>query len=271
LLYAPRPYSRQDASKTVQKLEFNTAVKSQGVLPATTKKGSSYKKPAVPPKPRNVVVKQRSSTKLRKSGEILSKKTNVLLQDEKSEQNDSGLSEEADDVFNESHISPIRNSSFASLSQKIDDQRFDLLKRRQSYSEFEDLIEKKRELRERMLSKIMFLREERDLLMEEKIENDQLGKKIAANLESVAKSVELDKFRQFLEEIEQITKLTVSLTIRLSRLSRKMESGSLSKDELVSTIYQRFLDCRVARFNICISIITCGLYTFYRLFEVVIR
>jgi len=232
LLYAPRPYSRQDASKTVQKLEFNTAVKSQGVLPATTKKGSSYKKPAVPPKPRNVVVKQRSSTKLRKSGEILSKKTNVLLQDEKSEQNDSGLSEEADDVFNESHISPIRNSSFASLSQKIDDQRFDLLKRRQSYSEFEDLIEKKRELRERMLSKIMFLREERDLLMEEKIENDQLGKKIAANLESVAKSAELDKFRQFLEEIEQITKLTVSLTIRLSRLSRKMESGSLSKDEL---------------------------------------
>ena len=87
-----------------------------------------------------------------------------------------------------------------------------------------------------MLSKIMFLREERDLLMEEKIENDQLGKKIAANLESVAKSAELDKFRQFLEEIEQITKLTVSLTIRLSRLSRKMESGSLSKDELVSTI-----------------------------------
>ena len=49
-----------------------------------------------------------------------------------------------------------------------------------------------------MLSKIMFLREERDLLMEEKIENDQLGKKIAANLESVAKSAELDKFRQFL-------------------------------------------------------------------------
>merc|ERR1739844_390310 len=136
------------------------------------------------------------------------------------------------DTFNESHISPIRNCSFASLSQKIDDQRFDLLKRRQSYSEFEDLIEKKRELRERMLSKIMFLREERDLLMEEKIENDQLGKKIAANLESVAKSAELDKFRQFLEEIEQITKLTVSLTIRLSRLSRKMESGSLSKDEL---------------------------------------
>ncbi len=88
-----------------------------------------------------------------------------------------------------------------------------------------------------MLSKIMFLREERDLLMEEKIENDQLGKKIAHNLEPVAKSTELDKFRQFLEEIEQITKLTVSLTIRLSRLTKKMESGSLSKDDLVSIVH----------------------------------
>ena len=85
-----------------------------------------------------------------------------------------------------------------------------------------------------MLSKIMLLREERDLLMEEKMENDQLGKKIAHNLEPLAKSSELDKFRQFLEEIEQITKLTVSLTIRLSRLTRKMESASLSTDESVS-------------------------------------
>ena len=36
------------------------------------------------------------------------------------------FSEEADDLFNESHISPIRNCSFASLSQKIDDQRYAL-------------------------------------------------------------------------------------------------------------------------------------------------
>ena len=57
-----------------------------------------------------------------------------------------------------------------------------------------------RELRERMLSKIMLLREERDLLLEEKIENDQKGKKIAHKLESAAKSTELDKFRLFLEE-----------------------------------------------------------------------
>merc|ERR1711902_104762 len=38
--------------------------------------------------------------------------------------------------------------------------------------------------------------------------------------------------RQFLEEIEQITKLTVSLTIRLSRLTKRIETGSFSKEEM---------------------------------------
>ena len=80
----------------------------------------------------------------------------------------------------------------------------------------------------------MLLREERDLLLEEKIENDQKGKKIAQKLEMSAKSTELDKFRLFLEEIEQITKLTVSLTIRLSRLSKRIENGTLHKEEKVS-------------------------------------
>jgi len=213
-LLAPKPFAKpSEGSKNVQKPEFYmkfTSPKKNSSLPQQ----SPTKKPAVPPKPRNVVVSRRKSQK---------------IEDDPNEQNDSGLSEEADDVFNESV--PMRNCSFASLSQKIDDQRFDLLKRRQSYSEFEDLIEKKRELRERMLSKIMLLREERDLLMEEKIENDHKGKKIAQKLETVAKSTELDKFRLFLEEIEQITKLTVSLTIRLSRLSKRIENGTSHKEE----------------------------------------
>ncbi len=79
----------------------------------------------------------------------------------------------------------------------------------------------------------MLLREERDILLAEKSENDALGKKIAKKLERQAQTMEIDKYHQFLEEIEQITKLTVSLTIRLSRLSKKIETGSFSKDELV--------------------------------------
>ena len=99
-----------------------------------------------------------------------------------------------------------------------------------------------RELRERMLSKIMFLRDERDLLTEEKNENDQVGKMIAEKLELSASGTELDKFRQFLEEIEQITKLTVSLTIRLSRLTKRIETGTFSKEEMVLFIRLEFIN-----------------------------
>ena len=131
------------------------------------------------------------------------------------------------------------------------------MKRRQSYSEFEELIEKKvsekvkllvihslrvkipstiwfrtnskiflqRELRERMLAKIALLREEHDVLLNEKKENDNSGKRILLRLEQMASDKEVDKYRQFLEEIEHITKLTVGLTIRLSRLTKKIENG----------------------------------------------
>jgi protein Shroom len=118
--------------------------------------------------------------------------------------------------------SPI-NTSFTKFNQRV--QKLDLLKRRQSYSEFEELIEKKRELRERMLAKISLLREEHDVLLHEKKENDNSGKRILVRLEQMATDKEVDKYRQFLEEIEHITKLTVGLTIRLSRLTKKIENG----------------------------------------------
>ena len=41
LLYAPRPFTRQDSSKTVHKPEFNTAVMSQ-VPPVNKKQGYTY-------------------------------------------------------------------------------------------------------------------------------------------------------------------------------------------------------------------------------------
>ena len=82
-----------------------------------------------------------------------------------------------------------------------------------------------RELRERMLAKISLLREEHDVLLHEKKENDNSGKRILVRLEQMATDKEVDKYRQFLEEIEHITKLTVGLTIRLSRLTKKIENG----------------------------------------------
>ena len=76
-----------------------------------------------------------------------------------------------------------------------------------------------------MLAKISLLREEHDVLLHEKKENDNSGKRILVRLEQMATDKEVDKYRQFLEEIEHITKLTVGLTIRLSRLTKKIENG----------------------------------------------
>ena len=51
---------------------------------------------------------------------------------------------------------------------------------------------------------------------------------------------EISKYHQFLEEIEQITKLTVGLTIRLGRLTRKIESGTKSREELVNIFVLKY-------------------------------
>ena len=80
LLYAPRPYARQDSNKTLKSPEFNS-VKPQY---------KTYRKPAVPPKPRNVLVKQRSNSKLKKNSESLNKSNTSV--EEINEQNDSGMS-----------------------------------------------------------------------------------------------------------------------------------------------------------------------------------
>ena len=85
------------------------------------------------------------------------------------------------------------------------------------------------------MTKILRLREERDLLLAEKKDNDNIGSGIMARLEQMATTTEVDKYRQFLEEIEQITKLTVGLTIRLSRLTKRIENGgSQLNEEMVS-------------------------------------
>ena len=99
-----------------------------------------------------------------------------------------------------------------------------------------------------MLAKIALLREEHDVLLNEKKDNDNSGKRVLIRLEQMASDKEVDKYRQFLEEIEHITKLTVGLTIRLSRLTKKIESNraQLSEDMVKHQIYN---SCFVPLFN----------------------
>ena len=71
-----------------------------------------------------------------------------------------------------------------------------------------------------MLAKIALLREEHDVLLKEKKDNDSSGKRVLIRLEQMASDKEVDKYRQFLEEIEHITKLTVGLIgLRSSKIT----------------------------------------------------
>ena len=79
LLLAPKPFAKpSESARNVQKPEFYmkfTSPKKSGLSPQTGQ--SPTKKPAVPPKPRNVVVSRRKSQK---------------IEEDPNEQNDSGLS-----------------------------------------------------------------------------------------------------------------------------------------------------------------------------------
>ena len=49
-----------------------------------------------------------------------------------------------------------------------------------------------------MLAKIALLREEHDVLLKEKKDNDSSGKRVLIRLEQMASDKEVDKYRQFL-------------------------------------------------------------------------
>ena len=76
LLLAPKPYKKDSLNKSASKPGINHQVVKSKIMPQKESYGS---KPAVPPKPRNVVVKRGNSAKFK-------------AQKNKEDNNDSGLS-----------------------------------------------------------------------------------------------------------------------------------------------------------------------------------
>lgn len=75
--------------------------------------------------------------------------------------------------------------------------------------------------------------------MEEKRDNDKVGQGILNELESVANSTEVDRVYKFLQEVEQITKLTVGLQIRLNRAQRLLQrSRNTPKEKVTLTAFE---------------------------------
>ena len=81
-----------------------------------------------------------------------------------------------------------------------------------------------------MLSNINLLRNERDVILTEKLENDLLGRQTLDLLDGNASTSEIDRVYKYMQELEQITKLKVGLRLRWNRLDRMVQRRSSDKD-----------------------------------------
>eukprot|EP00096_Caligus_rogercresseyi_P010630 TRINITY_DN3954_c0_g1_i1.p1 TRINITY_DN3954_c0_g1~~TRINITY_DN3954_c0_g1_i1.p1 ORF type:complete len:450 (+),score=115.46 TRINITY_DN3954_c0_g1_i1:160-1509(+) len=82
---------------------------------------------------------------------------------------------------------------------------------------YKELFEQKSQIRERLFSKIEVLREEERELANEKVEIDFMSRRFYVRLLNKNES-DADKFSQFIQEIQQITKLKSGLLLRLDKL-----------------------------------------------------
>ena len=71
--------------------------------------------------------------------------------------------------------------------------------------------------------------------MEEKVANDRTGQRILETLEksTEATTTEVDKVQKYLQEVEQITKLSVGLKLRVNRLDKMFERADIGTKEKV--------------------------------------
>lgn len=220
LLYAPKPYCNSSVSnrKMAKLEEFPSRDSDDPPTPAVPPRRSAQShgaspKPKLPPKPRNL-------SSFKATQEI---GRAVLARPAEIRDEDDDLGRDQDQLWSLPKRFQSKSISYPYVTSLQSMDKADLLERRRSCSEFQDLIQKKGEIRDRILSKIHLLRDERDLIMEEKRDNDKVGQGILNELESVANSTEVDRVYKFLQEVEQITKLTVGLQIRLNRAQRLLQ------------------------------------------------
>ncbi|XP_070816937.1 protein Shroom2 isoform X2 [Chaetodon trifascialis] len=97
----------------------------------------------------------------------------------------------------------------------------------EEYSEDEldiDLANKKQELIDSLSKKLQVLREARESLQEDVLDNNALGDEVEARVQQVCKPNELDKFRMFVGDLDKVVSLLLSLSGRLARVENALNS-----------------------------------------------
>ncbi|XP_069560237.1 LOW QUALITY PROTEIN: protein Shroom2 [Brachyistius frenatus] len=87
-----------------------------------------------------------------------------------------------------------------------------------------DLANKKQELIDSLSKKLQVLREARESLQEDVLDNNALGDEVEVRVQQVCKSNELDKFRMFVGDLDKVVSLLLSLSGRLARVENALNS-----------------------------------------------
>lgn len=87
-----------------------------------------------------------------------------------------------------------------------------------------DLANKKQELIDSLSKKLQVLREARESLQEDILDNNALGDEVEARVQEVCKPNELDKFRMFVGDLDKVVSLLLSLSGRLARVENALNS-----------------------------------------------
>ncbi|KAK7915767.1 hypothetical protein WMY93_011528 [Mugilogobius chulae] len=87
-----------------------------------------------------------------------------------------------------------------------------------------DLANKKQELIDSLSKKLQVLREARESLQEDILDNNALGEEVEVQVQQVCKPNELDKFRMFVGDLDKVVSLLLSLSGRLARVENALNS-----------------------------------------------
>ncbi|XP_047444025.1 LOW QUALITY PROTEIN: protein Shroom2 [Mugil cephalus] len=87
-----------------------------------------------------------------------------------------------------------------------------------------DLANKKQELIDSLSKKLQVLREARESLQEDIMDNNALGDEVEAQVQQICKPNELDKFRMFVGDLDKVVSLLLSLSGRLARVENALNS-----------------------------------------------
>ncbi|XP_029356799.1 protein Shroom2 isoform X2 [Echeneis naucrates] len=87
-----------------------------------------------------------------------------------------------------------------------------------------DLANKKQELIDSLSKKLQVLREARESLQEDILDNNALGDEVEAQIQQICKPNELDKFRMFVGDLDKVVSLLLSLSGRLARVENALNN-----------------------------------------------